>query len=382
MKAPRHKPPLVLVCPLNWGLGHASRCVPLIRAFLDAGCRVVVAAEGFPLRFLQQVFDREVAYEELTGVQITYPSGHHMVFRMLRLLPTLMHSIWAEHRRIRRLVRAKGASIVVSDNRYGLFTRGAKSILITHQLFFLMPPAWRLLQGPVRSLIHWFVRRFDDCWVPDEPGANNLSGRLSHERSLSGVRFIGPLSRFYGIPEKAYRNPLPRDFQQGFYLVMLSGPEPQRSMLEHLMREAFAGLNLPVVFVRGRPGVSAAQTKAPPQTDCTKANICSLNHAADEELAYLISRARLIVCRPGYSSIMDLSAFGKKALVIPTPGQTEQEYLGHYMAGKGWVHCTPQDDIRLQEQLGLAESLAGIPRLTPRKALLQEALREVLEAGS
>lgn len=382
MNASARKPPLVLVCPLNWGLGHASRCVPLIRAFLDAGCRVVVAAEGFPLRFLQQVFGREVEYEELTGVQITYPSGHQMFFRMLRLLPTLLRSIWVEHRRIQHLVKRKVASIVISDNRYGLFTRSAKCVLITHQLFFLMPPAWRMLQGPVRSLIHWFVRRFDHCWIPDEAGPNNLSGLLSHERPFTDVRFIGPLSRFYGIPERAYRNPFKGDFPQGFYLVMLSGPEPQRSMLEHLLREAFAGLEWPVVFVRGRPGVGAAQTTSLPKTDCQKANICSLNHAADEELAYLISRARLVVCRPGYSSIMDLSAFGKKALVIPTPGQTEQEYLGLHMAGKGWVYCTSQDDIRLREQLALAESLAGIPRLTPRKDLLQQALREILNGGS
>lgn len=364
--------PLVLVCPLNWGLGHATRCVPLIKALLKRSCRVMVLADGLPLAFLREYFGEQLSYHVFPGRSIRYASGRNMAWVMLRQLPGLLWSVWKEHRIIGSIVRKTDASALVSDNRYGLFHKRLKCAFMTHQLFIRVPGTFAGTGSLVRFINHWFIKQYDVCWVPDWPGQDNLSGELSHKRHVKGVRFIGPLSRFMDSGSDAMKSPLPVGFPSLFYLVILSGPEPQRSLLEEKLLSGFRLSGKAAVFVRGLPGKK--DHKASLLTD----HILFMDHAPDAQLAWLIRHSKLVVCRPGYSGIMDLAVFGKKALVIPTPGQTEQEYLAEHMAEKNWVAVAQQHSLKLEEALLKAVACKGIPSYVNENDLAGRALDDLI----
>jgi hypothetical protein len=366
--------PLVLVCPLNWGLGHATRCVPVIRELLKRSCRVMVLADGAPMVFLQEYFGDKLEYRVLPGKRVSYPSGRGMVCAMLRQLPGFIWSVWNEHRRVKGIIRETGAAFLVSDNRYGLFHNKLKCVFITHQLFISVPRSLAWAGRVLHGINHWFIRKYDVCWVPDFSGEDNLSGRLSHKNPVPGVRFVGPLSRFAEAGRHEGENPLPAGFPSAFCLVILSGPEPQRSILEEKLLAGFKRTGGAVVFVRGLPGEKEKTVKS-----ISDQMVC-MNHAADKHLIWLIRHSRLVICRPGYSGIMDLAVFGKKALVIPTPGQTEQEYLADRMVRLGWVACSSQHELAPESDMLLAEAAGGIPRQGNAGNLLGRAIDELLGA--
>jgi UDP-N-acetylglucosamine transferase subunit ALG13 len=397
--------PVVLVCPLDWGLGHATRCVPLIRAFLEEGARVIVAADGDALAFLRQSFPGRVEFRVLPGRSVVYPRNTKrlsLVLGLLRQLPGLLLSVKREHARLRMLIRETGARFVISDNRYGLFSDLATCVFIGHQLYLRVPGPLSWAGVLANRLNHWLINRFDHCWIPDLPGSDNLSGALSHPAGyrkplkIKKIRYIGPLSRFTGPGADEMVCPLPEGFPSSFYLAMLSGPEPQRSLLEDELNAQFATLDHAVVVLRGvvhdrevrsprdpaPPGDQASRKDSPtpgeapstngkaPPTNGKALPILRFDHLGDGPMAWLIRHARLVICRPGYSTLMDLAVFGKKAVVVPTPGQTEQEYLGERMGEKGWVCCVPQTGFSLAVQVQQAEGLAGIPRHSGSEASL------------
>lgn len=360
----------VLVCPLEWGLGHATRCVPLIRALLMQGWEVVVAADGAPLAFLRQEFGAQLAYHRFPGKIIRYPANDQMGLKILFQLPGLLFSVIREHRHLKRIVRETAASMVISDNRYGLWNKEVFSVFITHQVFIRAPKNWKWAEPLLWRVVRFFIRHYDQCWVPDFESEPNLSGALSHNRKFSDLIYIGPLSRFSELAKVGLRNPLPKSFPGDFYLVVLSGPEPQRTQLEETLSRQFAGLDVAVIFVLGRPQASLEEHKG---------KRLVLSHASTSHLAWLIENARLVICRPGYSSLMDLAIFGKKALLIPTPGQTEQEYLGDMLKQQEQAHCVNQGMLDLQRDLPLAEDCTGIRKTeindTNRKELIGALLK-------
>jgi UDP:flavonoid glycosyltransferase YjiC (YdhE family) len=396
-EVPGTRAPHVLVCPLDWGLGHATRCVPLIRAFLDQGARVGVAADGAAMAFLKQAFPAGVAFYLLPGKHIRYPaqSGRFsMAWSLFRQFPGLLASVIREHRDIGRLVMRTGTGIVVSDNRYGCFSKKAVSVFVGHQIYMKGPCGLAWAEPLINAINHWVIRRYRHCWVPDSPGPSNLSGELSAQAGGRAIhprlRFAGPFSRFQDfVPGAADTplpdgfsadsplpdgfsadSPLPDGFSADFYLVMLSGPEPQRTLLEEELIRESAGAGEAVVFVRGL--VEAGKPGRLP------AGIIAFDHLPDRQLAWLIKHARLVICRSGYSTLMDLSVFGKKVLAVPTPGQTEQEYLGRRIEALRWGKCVKQGRISLARQLPEAESSNGIPRPSDSGKALQELVRVLL----
>ena len=345
-------PERVLVCPLDWGLGHATRCVPVIRALLEEGWQVVVAADGAPLAFLREELGDQAAYRRFPGKAIRYPSHGCLALKILFSLPALFLSVIREHRQLKTLIRETGARMVISDNRYGLWNKKVVSVFITHQLFIKAPGLLKWTEPLLRALVRFFIRRYDQCWVPDVEAEPGLSGELSHGKGFQNIRYIGPLSRFTGIPGSSLENPLPEGFPGDFFLVLLSGPEPQRTFLEEALSRAFEQTEWPVVFVLGQPGSSRKKSSR---------NRLTMSHGSTSQLAWLIRHARMVVCRPGYSSLMDLAVFGKKALLIPTPGQTEQEYLGRLLQKQGHAYCVDQGKLDLQKDIKRAERYSGIP---------------------
>lgn len=328
----------ILISPLDWGLGHATRIVPLIRVFEHLGCRVSIACSGATERLLRAEFP-EAEFIPLKGYGVGYPrNGRLFLFSILRQIPGILFSVWREHRWLSRQQRIHRWDAVVSDNRYGLYHRYVPSVLITHQLH-IRTGVSNLLDALVRFLLFRRLRRFDECWVPDSKEEPTLSGALSHGNVPDHVRYVGPLSRLHAFPGEA---------TGGRVLVLLSGPEPQRTIFEGMIEAGLKGLRHDVTIVRGLPGEATAK----PDSE----GVRWVNHLVSEELETALSSASLVVARSGYSTVMDLVRMRRRAVLVPTPGQTEQEYLARHLTEAGWFHARPQSgfDLRRAVEEGLS----------------------------
>jgi uncharacterized protein (TIGR00661 family) len=308
----------VLVCPLNWGIGHASRCVPIIKSLLDEGAEVVIAADGRPLEFLKKEFP-ELETIIFKGYTPQYPDKRSMAWKIFWSMFPLLIGIFKEHWRLKKIVKENKINAIISDNRFGLWSWKVPSVYITHQLMIKAP--WHLKPvEPFLFLFHrFFVHRYDRCWVPDQVGEDNLSGDLSHLYPVPAhVEFIGTLSRFENIKVDASTGNL--------ILALVSGPEPQRSVFEKILRKQLSELDQPSILVAGIPEESTVEKIN---------NLTIYSHLPSNELLPFIKKAAFVICRSGYSTLMDLAMLNKKAVLIPTPGQTEQEYLAEYHEGNG-----------------------------------------------
>ncbi|NNC83869.1 MAG: glycosyltransferase [Flavobacteriales bacterium] len=298
----------ILVAPLNWGLGHASRCIPLIRRFLDEGNEVILASDGEALQFLRREFPL-LEYHEISSYHIRYTrSPTRMTRALMSQSAGIFNSIRKERAWLRRFLRKHHVDMVLSDNRYGMCSKRVRSVIMTHQLNIPTP----LMRGTVNRIIHRMIHRFDACWVPDHPD-HRLSGQLSEATLKIPLKFIGPLSRVQALPQ------IEKDIS---VLAILSGPEPQRSILENLLIPVLQDIE-GAVLVRGL---------MKDRTNERVGRLQIIDHLLSKDLEQYLNRAQKVICRSGYSSIMDLDALCKAAILIPTPGQPEQEYLAEHLA--------------------------------------------------
>ncbi|HLP03794.1 MAG TPA: hypothetical protein VK152_00050 [Paludibacter sp.] len=309
----------ILLCPLNWGLGHATRCVPLIQNLLAEGHEVVLVADGYPLKFLKNQFPM-LRTMEFPSYPVDYAAGKSQVGAMLRNLPGIVAGIIREHCWLGDLLRKEHFDRVISDNRFGMWNKRVNSVYITHQLMVKMPRGLRFLEAFVHFLHLKIISNYDECWIPDRK-ENGLSGDLSHQYPLPpNARFIGTLSRFQGLD-----GVVPADDYE--IVAVLSGIESQRKILEEILISKYKGKHQKVLIVCGHPDDETRRLKIK--------NLTLVSHLADRELASHLFGARKIIARSGYSTIMDLESLGclHKAELIPTPGQTEQEYLAEIHKG-------------------------------------------------
>ena len=194
----------VLVCPLNWGLGHATRCIPVIQEYIDKGHEVVIAADGHPESLLRGVFPA-LRFLHLPSYNIQYQKGNSQLWAMFVSLPRIFSGILKERKWIKKMMQEEKFNCIISDNRFGLWHKKAQSIYMTHQLMIKMP-GWMKWAEPIVWLGHrFFITRYNQCLIPDFAGIPNLSGDLSHLYPLpANAVFIGPLSRFSDL--KAIKN--------------------------------------------------------------------------------------------------------------------------------------------------------------------------------
>ena len=324
----------VLVAPLDWGLGHATRCIPIIKELIEKGHRVFIGASGQVKELLKMEFpDLEII--DLKGYNIRY-AGNKWAFmlKLFRQGPGILATIRYERKWLRKVIDQYQIDTVISDSRMGLSHPAIQTLYITHQLKIQTGnrfTAW-LLQG----LHYHFIHHFDTCLVPDNAGEENLSGILSHQTRLPSVMlvYMGPLSRFE-------RNPTVEKYE---LLILLSGPEPQRTLLEKILLDQLKEMNGKIVIVRGLPGDADLPVSMNDQIEM-------YNHLPSKQLEERISQSRLVITRSGYTTVMDLLKLQKKAILIPTPGQTEQEYLALYLKEKKIFYSTPQEGFNLKEAM-------------------------------
>lgn len=340
----------VLVCPLDWGLGHASRCVPVIREFLKADCRVVVAASGPGAALIKREIDLpgSIEFVPFPGFSVSY-SGSLLFLRLMLQVPSFLLHIYREKKFLRQLVSRFSPNLIISDNRYGLVHETVPSVIITHQLRPALPSFLKIFELPLSFVIRRMVRAFDECWIPDYkdcPAAGNL---VYGWQKLPAVYFTGWLSRFSCGSSDPKKTAGPASRYRVMYL--LSGVEPQRSMLEEkIIRSRFPD-GQPSLLVRGLPDGTV-----PAGEERGLEIVPFLDSKAIREA---VAESELIVCRSGYSSVTDLLALGRRAVLVPTPGQTEQEYLGRWLAGKGWFDVVRQKDFDVLKLYDAGPSVYG-----------------------
>ena len=334
--------PLILVSPLDWGLGHTTRCIPLIQTLLDYHCQVLIGCNSTQREIFYQEFGNTVDYLPLEGYNIQYGKTRQGTFLKLALQSfKILIRIKRERRWLKHILAAHPIELIISDNRFGLYARTVPSVFITHQLQ-IKTGLGQMADGITRRWNYRHIKNFTHCWVPDQPSEPSLAGALSHpiEGPPFQPRYIGPLTRFKICPPTLDNN----------LLIILSGPEPQRSLLEKTLLSQLETYKSRVVLVRGLP-LEATLPVVP--AHCTV-----YNHAPAGLLQKLICEARLVIGRCGYTSVMDLLALQKKTVLLPTPGQAEQEYLAAHLQQQGWALTMPQEGFNLKEALSQAADFA------------------------
>lgn len=324
----------ILVAPLDWGLGHTTRCIPIIKELLAQNFEVFAAGDHQQERLLTTEFPG-LPFLPLKGYGIRY-SKKNLLLKLISQVPKIMFRIREEHRWLQEAVTTHRINAVISDNRFGLYHQKLPTVLITHQLQ-IKTTIGASTEKILRSWNYRFINRFTECWVPDSDGPGNLAGELSHPMVLPKVpvTYIGPLSRFQ-TQEQFLEFAKP---QRDHLLFILSGPEPQRTLLEDKIINDASHYPGTATIVRGLP----SSLSAIPSTRMIRV----FNHLPANELMQEIKNAEIVIGRSGYSTIMDLVSLGKKAILIPTPGQTEQEYLAEYLHQQHIAFTISQNDFSL-----------------------------------
>jgi uncharacterized protein (TIGR00661 family) len=349
----------VLIAPLDWGLGHATRCIPIVRMLLKSKCEVLLAGSGNSLAVLRREFP-ELKFFFLPAYDPQYSVTGSMVSKMISQLPHFARVIAKEHRTLEKIVVENKLDIVIADNRFGCWSSNATSVFITHQSNILMPRRFGWLSWFVRKINLMFVKKFDVCWVPDDPN-DSLAGDLVYFGRLPAnppAEFIGHLSRFTQSAE----------VQQVIYdiVVILSGPEPQRTLLEKIVSAQLIKSSYKYFIVRGLPELSAA---APSHTA----------HFLDSvSLQHLLHSSHMVIARSGYSTVMDMASLGKKAIFIPTPGQTEQVYLAKRLREKKIAFSMDQNNFDLELAMQRSSEYMGFPKRTFSHDLLNTSLLKLI----
>jgi len=323
--------------------------VPLINQFLKEGHEVIIGADKHPLAFLKQEFP-DLQTVVIPGYEVSYDEKGSF-FKLFTESVRFNKYIKIEHGLIDKIIEDYTIDMIVSDNRYGLYNDKVESIIITHQLYPKAPIGESVAHKKIAQLLN----NFNAIWIPDYEGENNLSGDLAHLKPFQQKhKFIGPLSRFSSF-DSAQEAIIEHEI-----IAILSGPEPQRTIFEELVMEQIKKHKLKAVVVRGLPNcplrlrsggnlIDPRESGEIPVQARNDGNIKIFNHLSTKELQEYIQKSKVVVCRAGYSSIMDLTVLGKKAILVPTPGQTEQEYLANYHFEQGNFHTQTQANFLLEK---------------------------------
>lgn len=296
----------ILVSPLDWGLGHATRCIPIINELINQNAEVIIASDDRPLKILKAEFP-QLTFIKLKGYDISYQKKGSFFWKIFKLTPSILRKIHNEYETLKVIVEKYKIDGIISDNRFGLFHKKTPSVFITHQVWIDAG----IFSGIIQAMNKWFLNKHIDVWIPDFEDDINLSGKLSHKKNHNlKLSYLGPISRFTKSTD---------DLKAQYDLIaILSGPEPQRTIFENMILSQLSFSSLKAILVRGTPGKNLPHSHL---------NVEIFDHLPSSILQEKIEASKFVLSRSGYTTIMDLSVLNKKAFLIPTPGQTEQEYL-------------------------------------------------------
>ena len=307
--------------------------IPLAARLRDLGHNVIIGSGAEHLAFFRSELEG-IKYVNFPGFKPIYSRLLPQYAILLLQMPILLYHIIKEHYRLKKIIAENGIDIVISDNRFGLWNRHIKTIYVTHMPVIPFPVPFRFLEFTGKFLHRLIIKKYNFCFIPDLPGDLNVSGRLTHGTEFpENVRYIGILSRF---SESYLNNAIPAS-GTGYTVVILSGPEPQRSILKRKLVNIFNVRNESADILEGLPGIK--------NDTRISGNITFYDHLPSPEMEKKLRESKLIISRAGYSTIMELLSMNCSAFLVPTPGQTEQEYLARYLSEKGWFDAVPQKEI-------------------------------------
>ena len=319
----------ILVAPLNWGLGHATRCIPIIQALIDFKFEPIIASDGASLDLLKKEFPL-ITCIALPSYHIQYSKyGFMLKWKFVMNIPKLLKAIKKERHQVQKLIKDYSIDGVISDNRFGVYSinKDIPSVYITHQI-----NVFSGITTFITTKLHQrIIEKHDECWIPDYEQTPNLSGKLSYIKNTKlHLKYIGPLSRFRKAESESKYH----------VMLLLSGPEPQRQILEEKLIHAFKTYNGNLILIQGKIEKQ--------QTTIQKGNILVYNFMNSHKLEKTIQCSDVIISRSGYTTIMDLAALGKKAFFIPTPGQNEQYILAKTLEASQITPYCEQDAFNLK----------------------------------
>lgn len=352
----------ILVAPLDWGLGHTTRCIPIIWEFLQQGMEVVLAGNDVQKAVLTKEFP-DCAFIHLDGYNISYSrKGSGFKWKILRQAPGILKSVQREHLWLNEIIEREKINAVISDNRYGLYNKRIPCVFVTHQLL-IKNSMGNLAERALQKFNYSYINHFNALWIPDFKEPPGLAGTLSHPKKMPGIPFtyIGALSRIKQIGVLK---------ENGHILIMLSGPEPQRSIFENMIFEELKKFNGTATVVRGKPSANTIINESP--------KIKIFDHLNKDQLNYEMCRAEFIICRSGYSSVMDMACISAKPILIPTPGQTEQEYLAAHLSHLNFCITDKQQNFDLQKLLAIAGTYPYHNTFIQKKNDLREAVQNFI----
>jgi hypothetical protein len=357
----------ILICPMEWGLGHAARMIPIAGKLLEMNNNIFIGSgEGHFSLFRNELTG--LSYIKFTGFKPGYSRFLPQYIFLLLKTPLLLYHIIAEHFRLKKIIREHDIDIVISDNRFGLWNRKVTTVYVTHMPLIPLPEPLRFLEFFGVLLHRYIIKKYSFCFIPDLPGELNVSGRLSHGINLpDNVRFTGILSRFITPGLSPCETPI--KFQHN--TVILSGPEPQREILKQKLASLLKEHDTPTVILEGRPDKTREIVRS--------GSIFYYTHLPASEMKEMITGSDSIITRSGYTTIMELISLNCTALLIPTPGQTEQEYLADYLSGKEWFSAISQGKIKEGFSLPSTKAVWTGEIIEQSNLLLKEAIKELLE---
>ncbi|MBY0432599.1 MAG: hypothetical protein K2U26_00655 [Cyclobacteriaceae bacterium] len=347
----------ILVCPLDWGLGHATRCIPVIEECQRQGAEVLVASSGRALALLRSEYPGLTSFE-LPEYRPVYPTSSSMVLKMATQVPRFIRTANQEHQIIERLVKEHSINYIISDNRFGCWSAHVPSVFITHQVNIKLPSSIEWLSFVVDYLNHSFINRFQRIWVPDVPGSGLTDSFMSADHK--NVTYIGWLSRLK-----------PTTPRNSTYRVMgiISGPEPQREIFERMVVKQLSEAGIHSLIVAGEPDQSYRRQEG---------SVEIVSHLSSSEMEKAIVSADLIISRCGYSTLMDLMTVGAKAAFVPTPQQPEQLFFAKHLREKGIAFSLEQHEFSVTLMQKEATRYAGFYTMNTSHDLLVNAINDLL----
>jgi len=348
----------IILAPLDWGLGHTTRCIPIIRALINREIEVVLAGNEVQKQIILSEFP-QCHFLYLKGYDIRYSQRKILLpFKLLIQIPKILSVVKRENSWLKMIVKKFRIDGVISDNRFGLFHKELPSCFITHQLQ-IQTRMGSVANKLVRKLNYYIINKFSQCWIPDFEGDENLAGILAHPPKLPDTTciYLGGLSRI---------NSCASDCSKDGLLILISGPEPQRSLFEKKIFDQVCLIDDKITIIRGLPGESDVPNLG--------TNVIVFNHLSAEEMNVEFAKATYIICRSGYSSVMDINAVKAHSILIPTPGQTEQEYLAQYLMNKHFAICENQANFDLPKLLEKASSFSYDGFIQNREQYLSKAI--------
>jgi UDP:flavonoid glycosyltransferase YjiC (YdhE family) len=353
------KPLHVAVAPLNWGLGHATRCIPLIETMMDMGVQVTIIGWGESAALLKKLFPT-VHHVNSPGFTITYGRNKvEGIIKLARIVVGLNNLIKKEKKWLANWLTKNNIDALISDNRYGLHNSAIPCVFMTHQLA-VQTGLGGFVNNLVQKLLYKHINQFSNCWVVDTEKPPGLSGLLGHPNKMPNIpsAYLGVLTRFSKLELPIVPNSI---------AVISSGPEPQRSILLNTLISQAAKLPQYNFTIFGHANVESLPK-----------HITVIPNASTAEINRICNQAELLISRSGYTTVMDMMYLGKKCIVVPTPLQQEQQYLGHHLAKNGWVTCVKQDEIDLKTIIEKVKATNMQPVFSFNKDEYKEPLAEFL----